>query len=111
MTTRLRTVPTEFLPPDRFEVEPTHPTRQAVEARFAKLQSSLLDDLASGDEADVAREALQLAANQAAGLAWTTGYPLLVFPGLFAELAAKVECRAKRQKQIKGRSEMLLAAV
>ena len=32
---------------------------------------------------------LKQAANEAAGLAWTTEFPLLVFPGLFAEFARR----------------------
>jgi hypothetical protein len=111
MTTRLRTVPTAFLRSASFEVEPVHLDRHEVEEQFAQLKNHLLDHLSDEEESTRSREALKLAANEAAGLAWTTGYPLLVFPALFAEFARKVECRQRKQKRIKGRSEVLLAAV
>jgi hypothetical protein len=109
MTRKLRKVPAEFAPEERFELEPTQPHRRAVEDKFADLKSSLLGDVAAQTQRIAVREALQLAANEAAGLAWNTGYPLLVFPTLFAEIAAKVRQHANRQEKIKARSEILLA--
>jgi hypothetical protein len=109
MTTKLRQIPAEFAPESGFDIEPDQPGRRTVEAKFTRLKEALLDDLNKQTETIAVREGLQLAANEAAGLAWTTGFPLLVFPGLFAEIAAKVRQRTNRQSKIKARSEMLLA--
>ena len=50
------------------------------------------------------------AAAEAAAVSWMTRYPLLLFPGLFEELAAAAMARARRQEQIRQRSRLLLAA-
>ncbi len=53
---------------------------------------------------------LRRAANEAAGLAWLEPYPLLVFPTLFEELAARARQRVQKQQLVHARSEDLLAA-
>jgi hypothetical protein len=75
------------------------------------LQDDLLSDYleASGPANLPAR--LKRVANEAAGLAWTTEFPLLVFPGLFDELARRERVRNLRQQRIIARTENLLEAV
>ena len=51
---------------------------------------------------------IQWAADEASSLAWTTGYPLLLFPALFEERAHLALVRAERQEAIHQRSRQLL---
>ena len=51
------------------------------------------------------------AANDAAALAWTTPYPLLLFPVLLEEKAAAGRIQALRQKGIRQRSREFMREV
>jgi hypothetical protein len=94
----------EFNLPLRFE-------REAVARRFAELQDDLLSDYVEATGATNMSARLKHAANEAAGLAWTTEFPLLVFPGLFDEMARRERVRNLRQQRIIARTENLLEAV
>ena len=47
------------------------------------------------------------AANEAAGLAWMTEFPLLVYPELFEEIAKRERARQNRQRQILAQTDHL----
>lgn len=92
----------EFELPPRFE-------RQELETRFAGLKEDLLEELLDETETLELHPRFKQAANEAAGIAWTTEFPLLVFPALFDELARRERSRQNRQQQIRARSEHLIA--
>lgn len=90
-----------------FEIEP-RVAKQKVEETFAELKDSLLDELLAQTEVVGLEPRLELAANEAAGLAWSTEYPLLVFPELLDEFAVRERKRNLRQQQIIAETEALL---
>ena len=94
----------EFDLPLRFE-------REAVARKFSELQEDLLEGHLESRGALSLQGRLKQAANEAAGLAWTTGFPLLVFPVLFEEMAKRERVRDLRQQRIIARTESLLEAV
>jgi hypothetical protein len=51
---------------------------------------------------------LRRAANEAAGLAWFTPFPLLFFPGLLEEKARAALRQGARQRYVRDMSENLL---
>jgi hypothetical protein len=108
MSARLTRV--EFADQDEFELAPRF-GREFVEERFSNLKDSMLNELLTETEVVNLDQRLRLAANEAAGLAWTTEFPLLVFPGLFAELARKERVIAGRQARVTARTEMILENV
>ena len=94
----------EFNLPLRFE-------REAVARKFADLKDNLLGETIDDAENLALHSRLKHAANEAAGIAWTTEFPLLVFPGLFEEFARRERVRANRQERIIARTEDLLEAI
>ena len=52
---------------------------------------------------------IRRAAHEAAALAWTTRYPLLVFPELFEEKTAVNIAHSERQAEVRRLSSELLA--
>lgn len=95
-----------FAPDEEFDAPflEGEPLREA----FAKLRDELLAAEVEATETLGLKAPLEHAANEAAGLAWTTGFPLLVFPGLYAEKATGVRLREDRARRIKERSGGLL---
>jgi hypothetical protein len=79
-----------------------------VNAEFALLQEKLLENAFSHTETLSLYGAIRQAANEAAGLAWTTEFPLLVYPSLFDEKTLAFRKREHRQQQIMARSHALL---
>ncbi len=63
--------------------------------------------LASTVESDL-NAALHRAANEAAGAAWFTPFPLLFFPTLLEEKAQSARLQQERQKEIRERTQGLL---
>jgi hypothetical protein len=103
MTRKLQTYfdpDTEFEAP-LLEGEPLRRT-------FAGLHDTLVTETLETTETLALHTPLKQAANEAAGLAWTTPYPLLVFPGLFNEKADGVRRQQKRARRIKAQSAELL---
>jgi hypothetical protein len=89
MNAEPKLLPTSFGPEIRFAVEtvPAAPFRAVQESRFEALKSRLLElSLKTVGGSGLAGE-LRRSANEAASLAWSTSYPLLVFPLLFEERA------------------------
>jgi len=101
-----------FGPDTRFEVNPVPPApfRAVMENEFERLNTRLLrEQLVEAKTAAVAGE-LRRAANEAAGLAWATAYPLLFFPGLFEEKVRQTLRRAVKQQAILAETRELIAA-
>jgi hypothetical protein len=110
MNTKIN-LPTEFAAETRFELRPTPaiPFRATQENEFERLKRKLLArQLAEADDAKL-NVPLRRAANEAAALAWTTLFPLLVFPALFEEKIAAAVLQAERQARIFENSRELLA--
>jgi hypothetical protein len=101
---------TRFEAETQFEVGAIAPVpyRGAVETELEQLKERLLGPLlnASTDPAEGAP--LRRAANEAAGLAWITPFPLLVFPVLLEEKVSAAQRQEARQQQIRQRTEGLL---
>ena len=102
-----------FEPDTRFELAPLPPVpfRGTQETELDRLKARLLKE-ALDDTVDPELYApLRRAANEAAGLAWFTPFPLLFFPGLFEEKVQAVQRQGCRQRRILLRSETLLEEV
>jgi len=108
MSARLTTVefPTEgeFYFAPRFE-------REFLERTFNELKENILSDHLDETTSVAVEKRIKQASNEAASIAWTTEFPLLVFPALFAEFARKERVNAGRQERITARTEMLLESV
>ena len=105
-------VPTTFGPETRFAVNPAPPApfRALLEDEFERLNARLLRErLADRTTARLGAE-LRRAANEAAGLAWATAFPLLFFPALFDEKVRTALKRAARQEVIRVETRELVAA-
>ncbi len=104
-------VPTRFAPDTRFTVTPlpAASARAAQGRELERLKYGLLEEFVNETPAPELNALYRQAANEAAGLAWLTPYPLLVFPGLFEELARAARMQASRQERIRRRSQEFLA--
>lgn len=106
MSARLTKV--EFAEDGGFAVEPGYGGRSKLKERFAALQETLvLGELEATQTVGLHRR-IKRAANEAAGLAWTTEFPLLLFPALFAEFARRERVRENRQQKILAQSQDLM---
>ena len=89
MNAKYRRLRTKFEPDTRFELKPVSrpPFRVVLDDAFDRLKARLLaESLGSAWQSELSSE-VRRAANEAAGLARLTAYPLLVFPVLFEEKA------------------------
>jgi len=77
-------------------------------AALEELKQQLLKEKAKAIPDATVFAGLHRAAEEAASLAWTTAYPLLVLPELFAEKAAQAIFRWQRQRNIRERSQDLV---
>ncbi|HWH69725.1 MAG TPA: hypothetical protein VNT26_10090 [Candidatus Sulfotelmatobacter sp.] len=111
MNTAYRRVPAEFGPETRFEVKPVPavPFRAAQENLFERLKVHLLQERLEELWQPGLNSPVRRAANEAAALAWTTPFPLLLFPGLFAEKADQAVTYAERQEQVRQHTREMLA--
>ena len=111
MNANYRKVPARFAPEVKFEVAagPPAPLRARQDAELEQLKNELLEERRGEAWDSRRRNALRLAANDAAALAWVTPYPLLVFPVLFEEKAEAALNQSLRQNQVRSRSWELLA--
>ena len=110
MKTKTTTLPTWFEPDTRFDVAPTAPVpfRGTQETELEQFKSRLLRaalDAAPDAELYVS---LRRAANEAAGVAWLTPFPLLVLPVLFDEKAAAARQQFDRARNVRVRSRRIL---
>ena len=101
-----------FAQETRFEVRPQTaavPFRAAQETQFERLKSRLLrKQLDNAPVADL-KTPIRQAANEAAAIAWTTQFPLLVLPELFEEKARVAQRQFEKQAQIRVRTQNLFA--
>ena len=104
-------VAAEFGPGTRFKSSqvPAGGHRSSRTAVLEELKQRLFHEKArtTSDEVDLAY--LRRAAEEAAALAWATPYPLLVLPELFAEKAAEARFQSERQREIRERSQGIVA--
>jgi hypothetical protein len=91
---------------DAFELPPRFERRE-LETRFADLKDELLNELFEETETLDLHPRFKQAANEAAGLAWMTEFPLLVYPALFEEIAKRERARLQRQRQILAKTDHL----
>jgi hypothetical protein len=108
--TSSKVVKTRFGPETRFEISPlaSVPVRGAAENELEQLKARLLRQLLDPVLEPELSRALRRAANEAASAAWFTPFPLLFFPTLLEEKAAKARLQQARQQQIRQRSQGLL---
>ena len=111
MRQRYRRIITRFEAETQFEAGAIAPVpfRGALETELDQLKERLLGPLlnASADPAQGAP--LRRAANEAAGLAWMTPFPLLFFPVLLEEKVRAAQRQEARQRQIRRQTGGLLA--
>lgn len=102
----------EFAPEIRFELRPVPaaPFRARLDNEFERLKKVLLARQLARTAAPELNAPLRRAANEAAALAWSTLFPLLVFPVLFEEKAAATLRQARRQAQIFAATREIIAA-
>ena len=99
-------LPTRFAVETRFEVRP-NPFRAARENEFERLKTRLLAERLQAAASDW-NAPLRRAANEAAAIAWTTPFPLLMLPALFDEKAVAAIRQAQRQARIYKNSRELV---
>lgn len=101
-TENLRKVRTTFAPETRFDLPapPAAPFRGALETNLEQLKTRLLAEwLAAAPEAAL-HAPLRRALNDAAAVAWTTPFPLLVLPELAREKAEAARHYVQRQASL-----------
>ena len=110
MKTRKQEVPARFAPETRFDLAPqlAQPFRGVQEEKFEELRDRLLRRLLNDAVQTELNAPLRRAANEAAALAWTTSFPLLIFPTLLEEKARRARLQLQKQKQVRLRSETLI---
>ncbi len=103
MKINAKKVPTLFGPETRFEVSPfaAAPFRAVQENQFERLKNRLVAERLAESWQQSLSAPLRRAANEAAAVAWTTRYPLLVFPLLFEEKADQAVYQAARQAGVR----------
>ena len=96
----------EFEPASRLDSSPLSARRlqASLIAALEELKQRLLRETARARSDSATLSCLRRAAEEAASLAWTTSFPLLVLPELFFEKAAEARVRSQRQREIRQRS-------
>jgi hypothetical protein len=88
------------------------PETESLKQAFAGLQENLISEALNETETLALHAPLKQAANEAAGLAWTTAFPLLVFPTLFHEKVERARRQQDRAQRIKAQTaDLLMEAV
>ena len=100
-------VRTKFAREVRFGVKTT-PFRAEQTNELERLKNRLLRQLLDDATNPEQNLLLRRAANDAAALAWVTGYPLLLFPTLLEEKARAALLQLERQARVRQRSRNLL---
>jgi hypothetical protein len=110
MKQKNRQIRTRFKPETRFKVGALAPVpyRGPVESELEQLKERLLEPLLTATADQAQSVPLRLAANEAAGLAWFTPFPLLFFPALLEEKIYAAQRQEARQQQIHQRTQGLL---
>ncbi|MBI2946331.1 MAG: hypothetical protein HYY23_01710 [Verrucomicrobia bacterium] len=112
-TRRKHRLPAQFAPDVEFELAPVPGVvpPETVRIKFHELQSRLVEASLIESWSQSVRGRIHQAANEAAALAWTTPYPLLVMPELFLEKARETRLRLQKQRSILMRSERLVETI
>ena len=102
MNRRYRKLRAQFEPEARFEIAPVPPApfRGRRETELERLKDRLLQELLADAENPALYTPLRRATNEAAALAWTTPFPLLLLPELLREKAATARRYVKRQASL-----------
>jgi hypothetical protein len=102
-------VPTRFGRETRFKIRPkfTANRRGESELKLDQLKTRLLKTVLQETVDSGLRKQFRLAANEAAAIAWSTPYPLLVLPVLFQEKTAEVRGYVLRQLAVQRATEGL----
>ena len=110
MRQQYRQIMTRFEAETQFEVGAIAPVpfRGALETDLEQLKERLLGPLLNASTDPAQGAPLRRAANEAAGLAWITPFPLLFFPVLLEEKVCAARRQEARQRQIRQRTEGLL---
>ena len=108
---RKRRLKLRYEPATRFEVRPAPaaPFRGTQETELERLKAKLLGRLLDAADAEFYAP-YRRAANDAAAVAWTTCFPLLVFPELLAEKAREAQARDEHQRAVLSRSRRIMEA-
>jgi len=106
MNINRKRIPTRFAPETRFDVTPAPaaPFRAVLDTEFERLQGRLLRSLLNRTANPELNLLYRHASTEAAALATTTGYPLLVLPLLFQEKAEAARLYSERQARIRQRT-------
>ena len=93
----------EFEPATRLDSNPASAGRHQASgiAALEELKQRLLQETARARSDSATLSCLRRAAEEAASLAWTTPFPLLVLPELFAEKAVEACVQSQRQHDIR----------
>ena len=78
--------------------------RTAITDGFSQLKHRLLRERLAQEPDPELRGSLERAAQESAAVAWTTPFPLLVWPELLEEASRAARSRAERQRSIKERT-------
>jgi len=107
-----RKLAARFEPDTRFKLWPAPPApfRVTEETELERLKNHLLRERLDETLETEAYVGLRRAANEAAALARSTSFPLLVFPGLFDELAREAGGQSVRPIRVHELHRDLLAA-
>jgi hypothetical protein len=101
-----------YFEPFEEEFETPLLTGEPLKESFAELHVTLVTEALGATETLALHEPMKQAANEAAGLAWTTPFPLLVFPTLFTEKLDGAKRQVERARRIKAKSaDLLMEAV
>jgi hypothetical protein len=105
-------MPARFDPEIEFELRPRFQPLviDSDNRRFERLKARLLRPVLRQTSNEALRRNLTLAANEAAAVAWTTPFPLLVLPVLLAEKTDEICQHAVRQEQVHEASHLLAEA-
>ena len=100
-----------FEPGSRFEVTPAPaaPFRGTQETELERLKAQLLGDLLDATDPELYAP-YRRAANEAAAVAWTTYFPLLVFPELLDEKTREARTQHQHQQAVLARSRRIMDA-
>jgi hypothetical protein len=111
MRNKTQRIPTRFAPETRFALDPRPGPvpRAAVAEQCGRLRERILNGLLAGAPGETLQLYLRRAVQEAEALAWTTPFPLLLFPVLAEEKAHLARRQAGRQEEIRQRSLNLMA--
>jgi hypothetical protein len=113
MKTKVKRLPTWFEPETRFDVAPVAavPFRGTGETELEQLKNKLLRAALQEAPDPEFYIPLRRAATEAAGVAWMTPFPRLFFPVLFDEKVALAKRQFARARNVRVRSQRILAEV